>query len=74
MKLAAVQALTIYIILVASEKDRCPTICVMLILAVGEIATVIRNWNDVSEKERKGNIDWEEWRFTESKRRYAFPI
>ena len=35
MKLAAVQALAIYIILVSSEKDRCPTMSVVLVLAVG---------------------------------------
>ena len=35
MKLAAIQALAIYIILVASEKHRCPTLSTVLVLAVG---------------------------------------
>lgn len=74
MKLAALQALAIYIILVASEKDRCPTLCVVLVLSVGEIAAVLHHWNVVSESESKGNVDWEEWRFIESKRRYFGPI
>jgi hypothetical protein len=62
----------VYIILLASEKDRCPMLCVVLVLAVGEIAAVMQHWNVVSENESEGNFDWEEWRLIESQRRY-FP-
>jgi hypothetical protein len=30
----------------------------------------MHHWNEVSEDENKGNIDWDQWRFIESKRRY----
>lgn len=73
MKLAALQAITIYMILIASEKDRCITMSVVLVLAMGEISAALHEKPNAPKCEMYGDaLSWSDWIYSESVRRCVY--
>jgi hypothetical protein len=72
MKLAELPAITIYLILIAGEKDRCITMSVVRLFAMGEISAALQEKLDVSKCELHGDaLIWSDWIYSESVRRYV---
>ncbi|KAK0118158.1 hypothetical protein ONS95_012464 [Cadophora gregata] len=70
-RLEALQALAMYVIVLACDPKRCNLLSVMTRVAMGEIARKLVDENgDFSTNERMGKFPtWDEWRFAESSRR-----
>ncbi|KUJ24333.1 uncharacterized protein LY89DRAFT_18568 [Mollisia scopiformis] len=68
--LSALQAMTVYSILLAMDKERCKLISMITRIAMGEIANAVQNLGYYCVAENRGNFPrWSDWILQECKRR-----
>ncbi|KAE8451057.1 hypothetical protein EG329_004729 [Mollisiaceae sp. DMI_Dod_QoI] len=68
--LYSLQALTIYVILLAADRDHCNLLRIITRVAMGEIAHAVQKQGYYCVSEKRGNFPtWDDWVLQESKRR-----